>query len=44
MKEAEANGYDKITAIKVVTFATQKQMRKQKKTKPLLWCTSMKVA
>ena len=30
MKEAEANGYDKITAAKVVTFATQKQMKKQK--------------
>ena len=30
MKEAEANGYDKITATKVVTFATQKQMKKQK--------------
>ena len=28
MEEAEANGFDKIKATKVVTFATQKQINK----------------
>ena len=34
MEEAEINGFDKITATKVVTFTTQKQMNKTKN-KPL---------
>ena len=30
MEEADANGFDKIKATKVVKFATQKQMNKHK--------------
>ena len=41
-EEAEANGFDKIKATKVVTFATQKQMNKHK-TNPILRCTNIKV-